>query len=145
MKTTTLAKLASTNLSSTGHTPAGLTSPGAVTSIQAIPQHLTLERRTQRETVLEKRQRKGRHFAWEEAGLSINGIYARNLEACREQYPDLSPMEHRVCALAKAMMPNWKIGEILGISERTVENHLRATRKKLGLPPGTRMHKLLKF
>ncbi len=102
------------------------------------------DRGTNSEAVLEKRRRKERHFAWEEAELAISGTYARNLESCRERYPELSPMEHRVCALAKAMLPNWKIAEILGISERTVENHLRATRKKLGLPPGTRMHQVLK-
>ena len=89
------------------------------------------------------RMRRKRHLAWEEAELSLGGFYARNLESVRDRFPQLSPMELRVCALAKALLPSWRIGEILGISTKTVENHFRNTRIKLGLPRGTRMHRFL--
>jgi len=95
------------------------------------------------EPQLSTRNRRKRHLAWEEAELSLDGFYARNLESVRSRYPQLSPMELRVCALAKAMLPSWRIGEILGISSKTVDNHFRSTRIKLGLPPGTRMHRHL--
>lgn len=89
-----------------------------------------------------RRQRK-RNLSWEQAELASNGLYARNLKEIEEQHPILSPMQLRVCALVKAMLPNWKIGEMLGIAEKTVENHLRATRKRLGLAPGTRLNHFL--
>jgi|GEM_PF-3915333 len=86
-----------------------------------------------------KRRRRKRHIAWEQAELSSNGLYARNLQKIAVQFPTLSPMEQRVCALVKAGLPNWKAGELLGICEKTVENHLRGSRLRLGLPPGTRL------
>ncbi|MDP4199899.1 MAG: helix-turn-helix transcriptional regulator [Bacteroidota bacterium] len=90
-----------------------------------------------------KRRHRKRHLAWEQAELAADGLYAHNLQDLEARFPRLTPMELRVCALAKAMLPSWKIGEILGICEKTVENHLRDTRLKLGLPPGTRLHHLL--
>jgi len=90
-----------------------------------------------------KQRRRKRQLAWEQKELASNGSYAQNFEAVCADCPQLSIMEARVCAMVRAALPNWKIAEMLGISERTVESHLRSTRKKLGLPPGTRMHREL--
>ena len=89
-----------------------------------------------------RRQRK-RNIAWEQAELASDGLYARNLKDIEAQFPVLSPMQLRVCALVKAMLPNWKIADILGITEKTLENHLRAARKRLGIAPGTRLNHVL--
>jgi len=39
----------------------------------------------------------------------------------------------RVAALDRAMLPSWKIGQMLGICEDTVENHRVNIRHKLHL------------
>ncbi|HZK75821.1 MAG TPA: LuxR C-terminal-related transcriptional regulator [Candidatus Kapabacteria bacterium] len=90
-----------------------------------------------------RRRRLKRHLSWEHAELSSNGLYTRNLEQIALHYPMLSPTEQRVCALVTARLPNWRAGELLGICEKTVENHLRNSRKKIGLPPGRRLAALL--
>ncbi len=103
------------------------------------------ERNTSRNDTMESdgilimEPRKKRHLAWEDAERELDGLYGRYFNACRKAFPSLSPMECRVCALAKARLPNWRVAEILKISERTVENHFRSVRKKLDLPKRTRM------
>lgn len=79
-----------------------------------------------------KRRRKKRHLAWEQAELSSGGVYGRNLEAIAREFPQLTPMEARVSALVRAMLPSWKIGELLGITEKSVENYRVKIRRKTG-------------
>ncbi|MFI5202634.1 MAG: LuxR C-terminal-related transcriptional regulator [Candidatus Kapaibacterium sp.] len=79
------------------------------------------------------RHRRKRHLAWEQAELASGGVYSRNLEAIERCYPALTPMELRVCALVKAMLPSWKIAELLGVCEETVENHRVNARRKMRL------------
>lgn len=93
--------------------------------------------------VFPRRRRRKRPIAWEQNELASTGTYARELETVCAHCPSLTLMEMRVCALVRAHLPNWQIAQKLGISEKTVENHLRSTRKKLGLAPGTRMHQEL--
>ncbi len=78
------------------------------------------------------RKRKKRHLAWEQAELASGGLYARYLDEIAQRYPQLTPMELRVAALVKAMLPSWRIGEILCISEKAVENYRVKIRKKTG-------------
>jgi DNA-binding CsgD family transcriptional regulator len=73
------------------------------------------------------------HVLWEQAQIASGGFYSRNLEEIAHRYPTLTPQELRVCALVRAMLPNWKIGEMLGISEKTVENHRHSARLKMGV------------
>jgi DNA-binding CsgD family transcriptional regulator len=88
------------------------------------------------------RVRRKRHLAWEQAELASGGLYARNFEEIVRRYPTLSMMECRVCALVKAMLPSWKIAEILGICEDTVENHRVNARRKMCLHGETLVHHL---
>jgi DNA-binding CsgD family transcriptional regulator len=83
-----------------------------------------------------RRSRKKRHLAWEQAELISNGLYARYLSEISVHYPTLTPMELRVCALVKAMLPSWEIGQLLGISEKAVENYRVKARKKIGISGG---------
>ncbi len=85
-----------------------------------------------------KHRGRQRRFTWEQSELATDGGYARSLSEIESRHPELSVMECRVCALAKATLPNWKIAQVLGICEKTVENHLRSTRMKLGLLLGRR-------
>ena len=77
-----------------------------------------------------------RHIPWEQAELQSNGLYAHNMEALATKYPQLSPMELRVCALVKAMLPSREIARILFIDERTVENHRTSSRRKINVRKG---------
>jgi DNA-binding CsgD family transcriptional regulator len=79
-----------------------------------------------------RRGRRKRHLAWEQAELASGGIYSHNLDTIARRYPALTPMELRVCALVKAMLPSWKIGEMLGITEKSVENYRVKIRRKIG-------------
>ena len=93
--------------------------------------------------ILRSRRRRNRGLVWTRAEETLRDRYEKDLELIGRMHPELSPMERRVCVLAKAMIPNWKVGELLGISEKTVENHLRNARRRLNLPPGTRMYDYL--
>jgi DNA-binding CsgD family transcriptional regulator len=77
-----------------------------------------------------------RHLAWEQAELASGGFYAHNLDEIAHRYPTLTPMELRVCALVKSMLPSWKIAEILCIKEESVERYRCRIRRKLGIHGG---------
>src|SRR3954470_21684454 len=79
------------------------------------------------------RKRRKRHLAWEQADLAAHGAYTQYLHEIADRYPQLTPMELRVAALVRAMLPSWKIGQMLGIEEVTVENHRVNIRHKLHL------------
>jgi DNA-binding CsgD family transcriptional regulator len=42
-------------------------------------------------------------------------------------------MELRVSALVMALLPSWRIGEMLGITEKSVENLRVKARRKMGI------------
>src|SRR5215470_10736192 len=58
---------------------------------------------------------------------------ARLASRVRRRSPRLSPREQEVMLLLRRGMPNKTIARDLGISERTVENHLRHIFEKLGV------------
>ena len=49
------------------------------------------------------------------------------------EYPFLSTTEMYVCAMIRSGLPSREIANILGISERTVENHRTNIRRKISL------------
>ena len=77
-------------------------------------------------------RRRKRHLAWEEADHATGGIYMRNVETIARKFPTLTPMELRVAAMVKAMLPSWRIAELLAIDERTVDNYRVKIRRKTG-------------
>jgi DNA-binding CsgD family transcriptional regulator len=94
--------------------------------------------RIAREQPQDQRRKKVRHdhqkpfLAWEQADKSSKGLYGQYLSEIVEHYPTLTSMEARVAALVKSLLPSWRIAELLGISERTVENHRTSIRRKTG-------------
>jgi DNA-binding CsgD family transcriptional regulator len=84
-------------------------------------------------SIIHRRIRRKRHIAWEQAEFASGGLYAHNFEEIAKRYPSLTITECRVCALVKAMLPSWRIGELLGICEDTVENHRVNARRKMCL------------
>jgi hypothetical protein len=77
-----------------------------------------------------------RHLAWEQAELASGGFYSHNLDEIAHRFPSLTPMELRVSALVKSMLPSWKIAEILCIKEESVERYRCRIRRKLGIHGG---------
>jgi len=84
--------------------------------------------------MMSKRQRRKKHIAWEQADLASGGYYSRNLEAIARIYHTLTPMELRISALVKAMLPSWMIAEKLCITEKAVENYRVKIRRKTNCP-----------
>jgi len=64
-------------------------------------------------------------------------LAARLASRVRRRSPRLSPREQEVMLLLRRGMPNKTIARDLGISERTVENHLRHIFEKLGVSSRT--------
>ena len=64
-------------------------------------------------------------------------LAARLASRMRRRTPRLSPREREVMQLLRRGMPNKVIARDLGISERTVENHLRHIFEKLGVSSRT--------
>jgi DNA-binding CsgD family transcriptional regulator len=52
----------------------------------------------------------------------------------REQFPQLTPGDLKLCAYLRMNLSTKKIALLLGISTRGVENHRYRLRKKLNLP-----------
>lgn len=79
-----------------------------------------------------KRIRRKHHLVWEEAERASGGHYTHILEDLAHHFPQLSPMELRVSALVKELLPSWRIAEILCITEKAVENYRVKIRRKIG-------------
>ena len=126
--------------SRTDFSPPSLHSPYAHTSIPPSPDP-RLQTSPASETIHPtpytlnpaRKSRAKRHLPWEQIELESHGLYAENLCALAKRFPQLSPMELRICALIKGMLKSWEIAERLRISEETVENHRIRIRRKLGL------------
>ncbi len=93
--------------------------------------------------VKKRKNRRKTHLAWEQADKASEGLYARNLELIERKFPAQTPMELRVCAMVKAYVPSWKIAEMLGITERTVEGHRKNAHKKMKIPYGKQLNHYL--
>ena len=85
---------------------------------------------------VKQRRRKKLHLAWEEADRQSDGQYSNYLQEVARHFPCLTSMELKTCALIKAMKASWEIAEMLGVSERTIENHRVNIRRKIGVIKG---------
>ncbi len=79
-----------------------------------------------------RRSRRKNYFGWDEASRASGGMYSQFLSQLATKFPQLSLTELRVCSLVKAMLPSWRIAEILNISEKAVENYRVKIRRKIG-------------
>jgi DNA-binding CsgD family transcriptional regulator len=85
--------------------------------------------------VKNRHNRRKTHLAWEQADRASDGLYSHNMELIERKFPELTPMQLRVCAMVKAHLTSWLIAKKLGISERTVEGHCTNAHKKMKIPP----------
>ncbi len=72
------------------------------------------------------------HQAFMIADSAAGGKYSVYLGEIAKVYPTLTPMELRIAALVRAGYKSWEIGNMLGITEHTVENHRTHIRQKIG-------------
>jgi len=59
------------------------------------------------------------------------------------QYPTLTPMERKICALLRLDLSSPEIAKLLFLSERNIQNHRYRLRKKLALGSDENMHTFL--
>jgi len=71
--------------------------------------------------------------SWQVFETQFKAIHTGFMEFIATQYPELSGMEMKVCALLKINLSSKEISSMLNLSIRTVESHRLSIRKKLGL------------
>lgn len=70
-------------------------------------------------------------------------VHAEFMEKLNNKFPDMSPMEIKICALLKMRLTSSNISTILFLSRRTVEFHRLNIRKKMGLSKNDDLHIVL--
>ncbi len=69
---------------------------------------------------------------WEEFDRHFHDAHPDFTKNLLQRFPDLTPMEAKVCTLLKVGLTSKEIAHILVLSERSIENHRYRLRKKLG-------------
>ncbi|HEY6171026.1 MAG TPA: LuxR C-terminal-related transcriptional regulator, partial [Candidatus Kapabacteria bacterium] len=70
---------------------------------------------------------------WEEFDRHFHDAHPDFTKNLLERFPELTPMEAKICTLLKVALTSKEIAHILVLSERSVENHRYRLRKKMGL------------
>lgn len=83
------------------------------------------------------------HQTWESYLEVFSQVHPNFKTKLKELYPHLSPLEVKVCVLTRAGLKAEEIGEILSLSERTIENNRFRIRKKLGLKEKEKLDEVL--
>lgn len=71
--------------------------------------------------------------AWDTFNEQFLTLHNDFMKAISLRYPDLTPMEVKVCTLLKLNLSTKEIARILQLSDRNIDNHRYRLRKKLGL------------
>ena len=70
---------------------------------------------------------------WEQLATESGGRLESDAHELAHLYPDLTPGELRVAVLVKCGFSSYKIGEVVGIKEESVERVRVRIRQKVGL------------
>jgi tetratricopeptide (TPR) repeat protein len=70
---------------------------------------------------------------WQDFDTQFNSLHPSFLHNLTVAFPELTPMERKVCPLLRLNLETEDIAKLLFLSERSVENHRYRIRKKLGL------------
>jgi DNA-binding CsgD family transcriptional regulator len=68
--------------------------------------------------------------AFEEEFEKVHPEFGSNIS---KKFPDLTPMELKLCALLRLNLNSRDISKLLSLSKRTIENHRHRIRQKLGI------------
>lgn len=71
--------------------------------------------------------------AWDTFNEQFLTLHKDFMKAISLRFPDLTPMEVKVCTLLKLNLSTKEIARILQLSDRNIDNHRYRLRKKLGL------------
>ena len=74
---------------------------------------------------------------WKVFEHNFNRAHETFLQTLKNEYPDLTPSDLRLCAFLRINLTSKEIAPLMGISVRGVENHRYRLRKKLELDPDT--------
>ena len=77
----------------------------------------------------------GEQEAFEAARSVLETAYPKLYSTIKENYPDLSETEAKICLLSCSDLSNTEIAELLGLSTNTVNQNRSNLRKKLNLKP----------
>lgn len=80
---------------------------------------------------------------WEQFEYHFDAVHGDFLARLRNDYPDLSPNEQKLCAFLRLNLNTKEISNLLGISLRGVEVARYRLRKKLGLERGQNLSKFI--
>lgn len=80
---------------------------------------------------------------WEQFEYHFDAVHGDFLTRLREDYPDLSPNEQKLCSFLRLNLNTKEIANLLGISIRGVEVARYRLRKKLALEKGENLSKFI--
>jgi len=80
---------------------------------------------------------------WEQFEYHFDQVHGDFLTRLRNDYPDLSPNEQKLCAFLRLNLNTKEIANLLGVSLRGVEVARYRLRKKLGLERGQNLSKFI--
>jgi tetratricopeptide (TPR) repeat protein/DNA-binding CsgD family transcriptional regulator len=80
---------------------------------------------------------------WDKFEAQFKAAHPEFLLTLKQQYPELSKMETRVCTLLRMNLKSADISRLTCLSERNIENHRYRIRKKLGLESDVNIHEFL--
>lgn len=80
---------------------------------------------------------------WEKFEYHFDAVHENFLKRLREQYPNLSPKDQRLCAYLRMNLSTKEIAPLMSISVRGVEISRYRLRKKLDLESGTNLVEFL--
>lgn len=78
-----------------------------------------------------------------ETSPTLKARVGADVQRLASRFPQLTPLELRICVFCKYEYTSMKIASELGISDKTVDNHRSLIRKKLGLDRDTRLDSFL--
>lgn len=72
--------------------------------------------------------------SWERFAENVERLHPEFTKRLLEHYPQLSPMQIRICCLLRLQLSSKEIADILKLSKKTVDNHREHIRIKLNIP-----------
>jgi DNA-binding CsgD family transcriptional regulator len=106
------------------------------TNVAERPQAATRDGRS-------RKARQKHRLGWMKFEGQFRERHPRFLQELARGYPTLSGTELEICAMLLEALPSWQIADVLGIAERSVENHRSNIRKKFNLHSHQTLHTFL--
>ncbi len=85
----------------------------------------------------------GSEDAWTSFEEQFKNVHLDFLETLTSRYPKLTATERRVCALVKLNLSNKEISRMMNVAPRSIEVYRNRIRKKLALPPESKLSAFL--